>query len=453
MKIRNRITLYFSLTTLIITAIGFTFVYLISSENREEEFQMRQKQKMQLTLELLSQIKNTDDELIKEIDLLTIHDLYDEKLLLFNSNKMLIYSSVDDLPIHFPEHLLSKLTPENNCIETKDGLYDVVCTYVENKGKTFYGISKAYDKYGYKKLHFLGYILIATFISIVLIIIIITFFLSKKITERLALVTQKITKYNFEENYTPIEITHSKDEVSTLALQFNKLMKRMNEVFSFQKHAVHHISHELKTPISILVSNFEKIEKENDISKIKLFIQTQMEDTISLSEIINALLEISKTDDGAALMQNKIRIDELIFDVAEELHKIYPDFQFLIDFASETETENKLIITANAQLIKSALLNIMKNAILYSSEKKAKIEIKTNEKYVQLTFENIGNPISKEENQFLFQHFFRGQNSKGKSGFGLGLVFVHKIISLHNGTITYYSQEQLNTFKITIPLS
>ncbi len=453
MNIRNRISLYFSLTTILVSGVGFLLIYLLFSANREEEFQMRQKQKVQMTLEMLAQVKQADGKLIEEIDMLTIHDMYDEKLLLFNGNKVLIYSSIDDVPIHFPERILAQLTPENRWVEAKDGLYDVVGAYLMYKGKSFYGISKAYDKFGYKKLQFLGLILIITFISIVLVVIVTSFYLSKKITERLSTVTRKITEYNFEENYTPIEITYSRDEVSLLTQQFNKLMKRMNEVFSFQKHAVHHISHELKTPISILVSNFEKIESETDLTKIKALIQVQKEDTKSLSEIINALLEIAKTESGTTLKQNKIRIDELIFDVAEELKKIYPAFQFLIDYATHTESENQLTIFANKRLIKSVLMNLMQNAILYSTENKSKVLIGANEKSIQLIFENNGTPISENEIQYLFQHFFRGGNSVGKRGFGLGLVLVHKIITLHNGTISYQANDQQNTFLITIPLS
>jgi signal transduction histidine kinase len=444
MKIRNRITLYFSLTTLAVSGVGFLLIYFLFSANREEEFQMRQKQKVQMTLELLAQIKQTDDELVEEVDLSTIHDLYDEKLLLFNSNKQLIYTSLDDVPINFSSEILSKLSPENKWLETKDGLYDVIGTYVEHNGKTFYGISKAYDTFGYSKLHFLGYILIATFISIVVIVILISFYLSKKITERLAIVTQKITEYNFEENYSPIEISKSKDEVALLAAHFNRLMQRMNEVFSFQKHAVHHISHELKTPISVLVSNFEKMENETDLVKIKSLIQSQKEDTKSLSEIINALLEIAKTESGTILKQGQIRIDELIFDVAEELKTIYPEFNFYIDYSTPTENENQLIITANARLIKLALINLMQNCVHYSNENKAKIDIETNKNGVQLIFKNKGKSISDEENKFLFQHFFRGENSQGKRGFGLGLVFVHKIIDLHGGAISYHSPDNSN---------
>lgn len=454
MKIRSKITVYFSFTTLLITGVAFILVYLLFSQNRKEEFQVRQKEKIATTLDLLAKIKDTEGKLLEEIDLLTIHDLYDEKLLLFNSNKKLIYSSIDDIPIHFPEKILLQLTPENKWLYDKEDLYDIVGAHVESNGRVYYGISKAYDTFGYSKLSYLRNVLLVTFIIISIILIFVSSYLSQKITEPLALVSKKITDYNFEENYSPLAVSKSKDEVALLAMQFNKLMKRMNEAFAFQKHAVHHISHELKTPISILVSNFERIERETDSAKIKALISTQKEDTKSLSEIINALLEISKTESLNVLNQEKLRIDELIFDVAAELKNIYPNFKFLIEYDSENIDENQLTISANMQLLKLALVNLMQNCAQYGDENMAHVKVQAGNNEIKLVFENRGTPISEEENGYIFQRFFRGENSKGKRGFGLGLVLVHKIIFLHKGSITYHSENmQTNIFTVQLPLS
>ncbi|PKP47429.1 MAG: sensor histidine kinase, partial [Bacteroidetes bacterium HGW-Bacteroidetes-12] len=213
------------------------------------------------------------------------------------------------------------------------------------------------------------------------------------------------------------------------------------------------ISHELKTPISILVSNFERIEKETSIEKIQELIKFQKEDTKSLSDIINSLLEITKAETGYSLIQDKIRIDELIFDVSDELKNVYPNFQFLIEYSQEND-ENNLIISANIPLIKAALMNLMLNCIHYSSDKKGRILISCERNNLILSFENNGAIISIDESQFLFQHFFRGKNSKGKRGFGLGLVFIHKIITLHSGSVSYNSSNDTsNIFTISLPLS
>jgi len=454
MKIRRKILLYFSVVTIVLIGVTLFFIYTLFSGYREEEFQQRQKEKITTTLKFLTNIKRIDDELINEMDRLKINDLFDEKLLLFSKEKKLIYSSIDNTPIPFSKNILNRLSSKRPWIETKDELYDVVGVYIEDGDKRYYGISKAYDTFGYSKLNYLKYVLIITFFGISIITILVSYYLSKKITQPIVDITRKIKNFDFDIEYIPLETGQSKNEIDLLAQQFNKLMKKTNDVFSFQKHAIHHISHELKTPIAVLVSNFERIEKEADINTIKVLIQNQKEDTKSLGEIINSLLEIAKVEAGNALMQTYSRIDEMIFDIADELNNLYPDFRFSIEYNQVTKEEKHLLVSANPSLLKSALINLMLNCIHYSNDKKARIVISGKNEMLCIDFRNKGSVINEKEKQFLFQHFFRGENSKGRRGFGLGLVFVHKIIALHGGTVSYTSlKNNSNSFTITLPLS
>ncbi|HEX7584568.1 MAG TPA: HAMP domain-containing sensor histidine kinase [Prolixibacteraceae bacterium] len=453
MSIRQKILIAFSLVTITLIGVAFLSIYALFSEYRVEEFQQRQKERITNTLRLLTEVKNLDDKILKSLNRNTINDLYNEKLLIFDRNKKLIYTSIDDTPIPFPKAILNKLSEQKTWIYQKDGQYDVVGMTLTNLDISYYGISKAYDTFGYSKLNYLRDILISTFIGISVIIILVSFYLSRKLTQPIVNITRKINNYNFNAEYTPIEFKDSKDEIAVLARQFNKLMKRMNEVFSFQKHAIHHISHELKTPIAILVSNFERIEKETNPESVQAWIQIQKEDTKSLSEVINSLLEIAKAESDHTLMQESIRIDELIFDVADELSSLYPDFQFSVEY-SGAEDEHSLVVLANVRLLKAAISNLMVNCAQYSNMNKAKIILSTQNDKLMIDFENKGPVISEAENQYLFQHFFRGESSKGKKGFGLGLVFIHKIMTIHGGAISYASKNNdTNIFTLSLPLS
>ncbi len=222
----------------------------------------------------------------------------------------------------------------------------------------------------------------------------------------------------------------------------------------FQRHAIQHISHELKTPIAILISNIEKVESETDLAKIRTFLKNQKEDTESLSGIINSLLEISKSETGATLSLSEVRIDELIFDLVDEMNILHPEFQFIVAYDGAVDDETTLTISANLRLMRAALTNLMVNCIQYSDDQSANIIIKPLVNILQLEFTNTGPILREEEQPFIFQHFFRGDNSTGKRGFGLGLVFIHKILTMHRGTISYISgQSNENTFRVTIPLS
>ena len=452
MDISKKILVYFSLTTIVVLGIALMFIFTLFSDYREEEFRQRQKDKIVSTIKFLVEIKHADQIVLESIDMLTINDLYDEKLILFDKNKNLIYSSIDDTPLLFSKSILSSLSTSNPVNHIKDGLYDVVGIYYNTGGNIYYGISKAYDTFGYTKLQYLKFILLTTFFGITVIVIMVSYFLSQKITQPLLALTKKINQYDFDADFDPIVVEQSKNEIAALSVQFNKLMKRVHDVYAFQKHAIHHISHELKTPISILVSNFERIELETDIKLLKEMISQQKKDTKSLGGIINSLLEISKAEAGNALNLAETRIDELIFDIAEDLNIVNNDFHFMIDYLNP-EDENYLIVNANNTLLKAALQNLMVNCINYSRDKTARINIAKGDGKLKISFENNGPIIIEQEKQFLFQHFFRGENSVGHSGFGLGLVFVYKILRLHGGTVSYSSIcDDLNVFTIVLPL-
>ncbi|HEY4784619.1 MAG TPA: HAMP domain-containing sensor histidine kinase [Bacteroidales bacterium] len=411
--------------------------------------------KLETTLRLLTAIKTIDKAMIESMDRITINSLYDEKILIFDYKRNLIYSSLDQdnsTQIPYPNKILNKLSLQNRSVRQKDKLYDVVGIYLEQDGKDFYGISKSYDASGYMVMHYLKMVLIFSFFGTSLILTILVYYLSGKITRSILQVTRQIKDYNFETNENPIVTTNTNDEIALLVKRFNELMSKMNKAHLFQKHAIHHISHELKTPISILVSNFEKIEKETNLDKIKAYIKTQKEDTKSLSDIINSLLEIAKVESGKDLRQSNVRVDELLFDISDELSTIHSFYKFSIEYNDMIEDERALTVLANPRLLKAALSNLMFNCSQYSNDGNARIIISTAKEKLQIDFINNGMPISIEEQQYLFQHFFRGQNSKGKRGFGLGLVFVHKIVSLHKGQIKY-SIDGTNTNIFTIIFS
>lgn len=454
MNIRKKILLNFSVVTILLVGIALFFIFTLFYKYREEDFQQQQRAKIITTLNFLSETSGIDEKLIEGMNRLAIHNLYDEKLLIFDEKRNLVYSSIDDTPIHSSGEILKSLSPANPWIEQKEKMYDVVGLYIESNKKGYYAISKAFDLSGYHHLDYLRYVFTLTFLGISVIVVFISYYLSKKITKPIVALTKQINEFDFEGKYSPIIITETKNEVAVLGQRFNELMKRMNEAFAFQKHAVHHISHELKTPIAVLVSNFERIEQEKDIHKIKELIKDQKEDTESLSKIINSLLEIAKTESGNKVKLTNIRLDELIFDLVDEFNILHPDFQFSIEYSEAIEDENKLTVSANLRLMKAALSNLMINCIQYSSDNTAKIHIRPDHKILQLDFINNGPVINENEKQYIYQHYFRGENSKGKRGFGLGLVFIRQILTMHHGEV-YYSNESLNLnkFTITLPLS
>jgi len=456
MKIRNKIFIYFSTTVIALTAISFIIIYILFSEYREEEFQQQQNEKIQTTIKLVEKFKMESATISYLVDQQDINDFYDEKLFIYDSDKNLIFASLDSLDVLKAEKVLNKLSPTNKWIETKEENYDLIGVYVESNNQNYYAISKAYDAFGYTKLYFLRNVLIGIFLVITAVVILISRFLSIKISEPITILTENLNKYDLtKEKYDELVIETSTYELHQLTQRFNELLRHTNEAFVFQKHTIHHISHQLKTPISVLVSELERIKDFSKLEDVKPEIESQIIKAKSLGSIINVLLEISKIESGQQTQKQALRIDELFFDVIAELNALYPDFYFEVNYVPNEVNENRLVIHVNPILIRQAVQNLLANCVSYSSNSKAEIKFDCSDvNHLKIQIINLGKPISTKEEYFLFNHFFRGKNSEGKIGFGLGLVLTKKIVELSSATITYSNPDlNLNVFEINFPLS
>lgn len=453
MKIRNKILIYFSSTVIVLSTLSLVIVFVLFSAHREEEFQQQQFSKIKYTVGLIEEFGKISETVSLYLDKQYIHDFYDEKMLIYDNNKKLVFSSIDSLDIVKSETILNRLSVSNGWIETKEDGYDLIGVYVEHNSKGYYGISKAYDFFGYSKKDFLQKVLVGIFVAIVVIVLLISFYLSNIIAKPISELTEKIKVYDLsDEENQPLKLKTTTSELRNLTEKFNELLKRTNDAFRFQKHSIQHISHELKTPIAVLVSELEKIEQQNDIEQIKTELHRQTKKTKSLGNIINVLLQISKIEAGQKITKANARIDEIVFNCIAEINTLYPDFNFEVYFTPHNFNENILNVKANEPLIKQAMLNLLVNAVLYSDNQKAKVTFDGSSDILTVIVLNSGKTLANDEQKFIFTHFFRGNNAQRQQGFGLGLVLAQRIFANHNATIKYHSKENIkNIFSVEFP--
>ncbi|ADQ17782.1 integral membrane sensor signal transduction histidine kinase [Leadbetterella byssophila DSM 17132] len=443
MKIRNKILVYFSVTVMSLTLIFFALIYYLFSEYREEEFQQEQLSKIKNTISLIEEYKKKSAELSQLLDEQYINDFYDEKLLVYDHDKSLIFSSIDQLEIYRSDQILHELSPNVRWIEKVSDQYDVVGVYLEVHGKSYYAISKAYDNLGHSKRVFLGRLLVGMFALFSLVVWGLSLHLSKLIAQPIVRLSKNMMKV---EDFAKVEVDSTTLEIQDLAKSFNALLDRTKESFAFQKHSIHHISHELKTPIAVLVSELDALTQVKDIEEIRSKIPKLRDNAKNLGEIIHVLLEISKIDSGQPLLKESFRIDELYFDVVDELRHIYPAAVMEWNYPEREFQEEDLLINGNRLMFRQVLQNLLLNGIAYSSASKVRAKLGPNK---ELFFENEGPTLSSEEQTQLFSPFFRGENSRSRPGFGLGLALTQRILNLHGASISYFiPKEGINTFHI-----
>lgn len=452
MSIRKRIIIYFSVAITLLLGMSHVFIYTLFSRYREVDFDQRQKNKIITTIRLLQHIRGLEEDILEGIDELKINALFDEKTVVYNDKKELLYTNLDDVPLYFSKEILQKLSTVTPGFDDQQGVYDVMGMYVEVNGKYYYGISKAHDYYGLDKLNFLKWVLLGSFFAITCILVLLSAWLAGKITHSIERITRQIDEYPINSGSQTLPETGPDLELNILAAKFNLLMNKMTEAFSFQKHAVHHISHELRTPIAILVSNFERIEKEADTETLKQSLRQQKEDTKKLSEMLTVLLDIARVESGTVI-QEPVRVDELIFDSGSDLALLYPEFQFSVEYSGTDVNDSNLFTLAQPRLLKSAVLNLMQNCVKYGNRQEAKVEIESQQESLSIHFISWGRLIESDEIPFVFKHFFRGRNSISTKGFGLGLVFTQKIVAHSKGFVRYANDgKDQNIFTITLPV-
>jgi two-component system sensor histidine kinase ArlS len=444
MTLKNRISLLVSLLFTILFGLASTLIFVLYSNFRKDEFRDRLEIKALSNIKLLVNVKEIDNQLLKMIDQNSINKLYDEKTLVFDSNYKLIYSSIDDAKIKWSIDDLKYLKKHKTFFK-KQGNYEVYGVFYDTNDRDFYALISATDNFGQRRLLFLRYTLIVSYIFFTCICWVVTSITVKKLMSPLNTFHQKIKNINENNLDTRVESKSNKDEIDLIANEFNFMMDRIEISYQRQKEFTAHASHELRTPLSRITSQIENVIADTKTSnERKNFLKTILSDVNQLTELINSLLILSKIDNKKHESNEVHRMDEILFSAIENLNKSYPEFLILFEIEESDDIDTALEIKGNKNLLEIAISNVLKNACVYSDNKQAKVVISTQDDSLIISISNTGNTLNENEQKILFQPFMRGENSKGTSGFGLGLRIVQRILTLHKATITY-SIPDINT--------
>lgn len=272
----------------------------------------------------------------------------------------------------------------------------------------------------------------------------------KPITQ-MAETAQNISGENLDKR---LDLPKAKDEVRALGETLNGMIERIDSAFKSQKRFVANASHEIKTPLTVIQTELEILEKKIKDAESAESIKNALSEIENLTRLTNSLLTIAKLDASQTKLDKNItRIDELLADCAQVMNQAALKKNIRINLSIEEAVE----IYADKEKLKSVFLNLIDNAVKYSfhnSSVKIKLKKNINNKVAIEIIDN-GQGISSTEIPFIFNRFYRSNETRAEiSGSGLGLAIAKEIVELHKGEIKVQSKPGKQTiFSVVIPLN
>lgn len=226
-------------------------------------------------------------------------------------------------------------------------------------------------------------------------------------------------------------VADRKDAIGELGRDFNRMASRLDDTLKSQHQLLRDVSHELRSPLA-RIQVASTLAEQKTGSSIELDRIDQ--ETQRLDGLIEIILRLTRLNNSPELNFEPLELDELIDDVAQDARYEYQNTskQVVVNLGSLPT------IQADYENLRSALDNIVRNAMYYTAEDSAvTISANANASGLVIIIRDHGPGVPEEHLNRLFEPFFRSDSSRNeKTGSnGVGLAITHRIIELHGGKV------------------
>ncbi|MBI1769967.1 MAG: HAMP domain-containing histidine kinase [Bacteroidetes bacterium] len=456
MNIRNKLIILFVSIVALISIITSLAIYFFASDYRQDEFYRRLENKGRITAKLLIEVDEVSDALLKKIEKDNPINLYNEKMIIYDFNNKVLYSSDEESIIKVDKGILDKARHEG-LVRFQQNDYESVGFLYTDKYDRFVVIVAAIDIYGLTALKDLQTIMIVVFVASIIIILISGYLYVGNALKPISKVIREVDDISATSLYRRVDEGNGNDEISRLAHTFNSMLGRLETAFTTQKLFIANASHELRNPLTAILGQIDVcLLSERPPQEYQEVLKSLREDITNLNIVSNRLLlltqaSIEDSEKGFTIQ----RSDQLLWEAKSELNELHPDYLISIELDSLIDDGSRLNVFADEQLLKSALVNIMDNGCKYSSDHKVNVRLSHgSDNKIILQFKDNGVGISDEDKPHIFEPFYRGKNAKNIKGNGIGLSLVYRIIRSHRGKIEINSSVKSGTnVTVTLPIA
>jgi len=254
------------------------------------------------------------------------------------------------------------------------------------------------------------------------------------------------------ESMDKIVYPHLDEELQDLISAINEMLARLGKSFRSQREFIEYASHELKTPLSVMMAKTDLILSDSNLSSEHISLIKDIQSKIDyLNDLIEdlSLLSLSKEHLQFEAGNMQTILDNILNNVASKSKAKNIKINLI---GNNLDKKIKIVPI----LITQAVENIVENAIQYSKENASiEIESKLHKNFLTVNIRDTGIGIPEDLIHRIFDKFYRVDSSRSRytGGRGLGLTLTKAIIELHNGTIKVKSEEGVGTvFTLHIPI-
>ena len=228
----------------------------------------------------------------------------------------------------------------------------------------------------------------------------------------------------------------------------NVIVKPINETLEKQKQFISDASHELKTPLAVIEANADVLENEIGNNKWLTYIQNETE---SMDKLINELLVLAKIENvDNVKYYEKINLSEHI----ETITSMFESIAYEKKIKIVTKIQNDIVLNCNKQDIEHIVSTLLDNAIKRSiSEKEVEVVVLQEKNGVSINVKNCGDPIPKDQQDKIFERFYRIDKARNRDEkrYGLGLAIAKSTVLKYNGKIDVECKDGITCFKVFLP--
>jgi len=261
----------------------------------------------------------------------------------------------------------------------------------------------------------------------------------------------EITSKNLDRR---LPVVNVENEILRLVHTFNELLDRLAKAFQMQKAFIADASHELLTPLSILMSDIETALKElKEKSRAKNSLLNAVNEIDRIARIVDDLHWLAKSDSGQmSIKKREIRLDDVLMATLSRCQVLASQRKIKLSVQNIDIIEFK----GDEELLIRAFSNVVTNAIKYSKHRGlVRLSLFKENCTAKFMVEDNGIGIPPDSTDKIFDRFYRIDSSRSREtgGSGLGLAIAKWICELHSGIIKVASEENIgSTFTIELPL-